>query len=239
MLRILIIEKDRQLTDIVSSTLKVVWRGSRISATTNHVQALNAVSSEQPDLVVIGLSKSSPQGIELCRDIRGLSAAPILVLSENNAVEDRIEAFDNGADEFLVKPFNELELLARVRVMARRYNLDGRQIAEQESATASLLEVGAVSLDLERHQAFAGNKPLKLTSTEFRLLVEFVRNAGSVIPSAHLLERVWGPQYLDSPHYLKVFVHRLRRKLDPMIQGSYFIQNEWGIGYRFVSSLTQ
>jgi two-component system KDP operon response regulator KdpE len=236
MLRILIIEKEQELADCVVDGLTLAWPECYVSTASGAAQALRLISFENPELVLMSLDAPLKDGFELCTEIRSRTCAPILVLSSRDDLDEKLQVFDLGADDFVLKPFNLLELLVRIRILSRRHRLVG-PVTEGSTShlSATRIDAGAVMLDFERHQAYVANKPLALTSTEFKLLTELVRHSGSVLSSQELLERVWGPQYTDSPHYLKVFVHRLRRKLDSKIKGWYAIQNEWGVGYRFVS----
>ena len=177
------------------------------------------------------------------------------MLTARSATLDKIRALDLGADDFITKPFDHLELMARLRAITRRSNkwsveaesgeeADGKTqgIAARTEPKASgithqpaqELMVGDVRIDLPRREVYLSGRLLPLTTTEYRLLEELVRHAGSVLPHSYLLERVWGPNYDSEYHYLKVFVRRLRSKLGDHAAHPRYIQTEWGVGYRFV-----
>ena len=177
--------------------------------------------------MVLDVSMPPPDGFEVCRRIRESSQVPILMLTVHDATLDKVRALDLGADDYLTKPFDHLELLARLRALVRR--------ASGPSARPDAdIQVGDLSLDSATHEVKVRGEVVRLTSTEYRLLEELVRQAGRVLPHRYLLERVWGPEYVGDAHYLKVFVRRLRQKLGDDPEHPRYIGTEWGIGYRFL-----
>ncbi len=153
---------------------------------------------------------------------------PILMLSVHSDTLDKVRALDLGADDYLTKPFDHLELLARMRALVRRTN--GSPIPSHSS-----IVLGGVSINFATREVRVGNDAVHLTSTEFRLLAVLAQHAGTVLPHQFLLTHVWGAEYVHDVHYLKVFVGRLRQKLGGVPENVPYIQTEWGIGYRFVS----
>lgn len=172
-----------------------------------------------------------PDGFAVCQRIREVSDVPILMLTAHDSTLDKIRALDLGADDYLTKPFDHLELLARLRALIRR------STGQSLPSFGSHLTIGDLSLNFSTRKVTMEGLPVMLTSTEYRLLEELARNAGTVLPHQLLLERVWGPEYSAEAHYLKVFVRRLRRKLGDNAENPYYIQTEWGIGYRFAAPL--
>src|SRR5688500_12751357 len=147
-----------------------------------------------------------PDGFEVCREIRKVSQVPILMLTGRSSTLDKVHALDLGADDYLVKPFDHLELLARLRALDRRANMTAglhRNGAEEHLSTPDLV-IGEIALDTRTHQVLVKGEPVQFTSTEYRLLEELMRHAGSVMPHNLLIERVWGPEYTGEDHYLKV-----------------------------------
>ncbi len=168
-----------------------------------------------------------PDGFEVCRRIREMSEVPILMLTVRDATLDKVRALDLGADDYLTKPFDHLELLARLRALLRR--APGR-----EAQPGPTFVSGDLSIDFATHEVRLRDEVVRLTSTEYRLLEELARHPGVVMPHDALLERVWGPEWVTQPSYLKVFIQRLRRKLGEDADHPRYIQTEWGVGYRFV-----
>ena len=178
------------------------------------------------DLVVLDIGMSPPDGFEVCRRIRTVSQVPILMLTAHDTTLDKVRALDLGADDYLTKPFDHLELFARLRAMLRRPT-------SRPAATGPDFACAELSLVYATQEVRLNGAMLRLTTIEYRLLEELVRHAGFVLPHQVLLERVWGPAYVDDVQYLKVFVRRLRRKLGDTADHPRFIHTEWGIGYRF------
>ncbi|MEO8287827.1 MAG: response regulator transcription factor [Chloroflexota bacterium] len=234
-LNLLIAEDSRDVADVVAFGARMNWPNCKITVAADGAEALLYFEQQQPDLVVLDINMPPPDGFEVCRRIREGSQVPILVLTARNATLDKIRALDLGADDYITKPFDHLELLARLRALVRRANNLALQPEGAAQAEASgSLALGALNIDLTKRQVFIDGEPLALTSTEYRLLEELARHAGTVLPHNFLLERVWGPEYAGEDHYLKVFVRRLRRKLGDDAEHPRYIQTEWGVGYRFV-----
>ena len=164
------------------------------------------------------------------RDVmtREVSQVPILMLTAHDTTLDKVRALDLGADDYLTKPFDHLELFARLRAMLRRPT-------SRPAATGPDFACAELSLVYATQEVRLNGAMLRLTTIEYRLLEELVRHAGFVLPHHVLLERVWGPDYVDDVQYLKVFVRRLRRKLGDTADHPRFIHTEWGIGYRFAA----
>jgi DNA-binding response OmpR family regulator len=228
-LKLLIAEDDRDVAEVIAFGVRMVWPDCRVTATANGEEAIERFAEERPDLVVLDVSMPPPDGFEVCRRIREISGVPILMLTVRDSTLDKVRALDLGADDYLTKPFDHLELLARLRAHLRRA---GKSPLTPEPCIA----VGDLSLDHATHQVHVRGEVIRLTSTEYRLLEELVQHAGTVLPHRHLLEQVWGSGYLGDAHYLKVFVRRLRRKLGDDAERPRYIQTEWGIGYRFLPS---
>ncbi|ACZ43022.1 two component transcriptional regulator, winged helix family [Thermobaculum terrenum ATCC BAA-798] len=224
--RVLVAEDDPEMAEVVTFGIRMSWPGCEVSVASSGVEALEAFEQGHPDLVVLDVSMPPPDGFEVCRRIRERSSVPILMLSVRGGTLDKVRALDLGADDYLTKPFDHLELLARLRALLRRASGSYRQA--QQLAGADLL------LDPCSRQVYLRGKPLHLTSTEYRLLELLVRHAGQVLPHDLIMERVWGPTYVGDHQLLKVFIRRLRHKLGDDPEQPRYIQTEWGMGYRFV-----
>jgi two-component system KDP operon response regulator KdpE len=221
--RILIVEDEPQIRRFVRSALEA--EGWQIQEAATGRQGMSEAATRQPDLLILDLGLPDMDGVTLIRDLRNWSAMPILILSARDAEQDKIDALDAGADDYLSKPFGIGELLARVRALLRR-----------RTATSEVgphVDFGFVSVDFSRRVVTRHGEEVHLTPIEYRLLSVLIANAGKVMTHRHLLREVWGPSYADSSHYLRVYVGNLRRKLeDDPAQPKNFL-TETGIGYRF------
>ena len=229
-LKLLIAEDARDVADVVAFGARMTWPDCRVTIAADGEEALRRFEEEPPDLVVLDVSMPPPDGLEVCRRIREASRVPILMLTARDSTLDKVRALDLGADDYLTKPFDHLELLARLRALVRRSSEP-----PAPPQTTPRFVAGDFSLDYATHEVRVRGEVVRLTSTEYRLLEELVRHAGTVLPHRVLLERVWGPKYVGDAHYLKVFVRRLRRKFGDDPERPRYIHTEWGIGYRFAS----
>ena len=226
-LKLLIADDVRDVAEVVTFGARMAWPDCEVTVASSGREALGCFEEEQPDLVILDVSMPPPDGFEVCRLIREGSQVPILMPTVRDTTLDKVRALDLGADDYLTKPFDHLELLARLRALLRR------------SSGPSVLpgpdfDLGDLSLDSDTHEVRVRGEVVRLTSTEYRLLEVLVRHAGTVLPHRYLLQQVWGPEYVGADHYLKVFVGRLHRKLDSDPELPRYIQSEWGVGYRFV-----
>ena len=226
-LRILVADDARAVAEGVAFGARMIWPDADVVIATTGKEALQAFAEKTPDLVVLDVSMPPPSGLEVCERIRETSRVPILMLTVRDTTLDKVRALDLGADDYLTKPFDPMELLARMRALVRR----GSGPLAQSSP---VLVSGQLSLDAASREVRVRGELVRLTSTEYRLLEELVRHAGEVLTHQVLLERVWGPGWTTDPSYLKVFVRRLRQKLGDDAKQPRYIQTEWGIGYRFI-----
>ena len=227
-MKLLIAEDASDVAEVVAFGARMNWPDCRVIVASSGVEALRRFEEERVDLVVLDVSMPPPDGFEVCRRIRETSSVPVLMLTVRDATSDKVMALDLGADDYLTKPFDHEELLARLRALARR---TGR--VRETSASSARTVVGDVSLDYATREVWVRGEPVRLSSTEYRLLEVLVRNAGTALSHRTLLSRVWGPRYVGDTHYLKVFVRRLRQKLGDNAARPRYIHTEWGVGYRF------
>ncbi|MDQ3699923.1 MAG: response regulator transcription factor [Chloroflexota bacterium] len=225
---LLIAEDAADVAEVVAFSARLNWPDCQVRVARDGTEALHLFGQQEPDLVVLDVSMPPPDGFELCRRIREVSQVPILMLTVRNATADKVRALDLGADDYLTKPFDPLELLARLRALLRRSS------QERDAAPSDRFTAGDLVLDVAVQEVRLRGEVVLLTSTEYRLLEELVRHAGAVVPHQVLLERVWGPERRNDVQSLKVFVRRLRRKLGGDADSRRYIRTEWGIGYRFL-----
>jgi DNA-binding response OmpR family regulator len=227
--KVLICDDDPKLAELVATAAGLNWPSCETIIAANGTEALQHFEETDPDLVVLDLWMPPPDGYEVCKRIRKTSRVPILIVSAHDTTSDKVRAFDAGADDYVSKPFDALELLARMRAAVRRTNGGP---APEITASGTHITVGDLSLNTESRQVFMKGQPVRLTTTEYRLLEEMARHTGFVLTHTVLLRRVWGEEYEGEEHYLKVFIQRLRKKLGDDTKPPRYIQTEWGKGYR-------
>jgi two-component system, OmpR family, KDP operon response regulator KdpE len=195
----------------------------------NGAEALRAMASEEPDLVILDLGLPDMNGSEVIRAIRGTSPVPIIVLSVRNDERGKVEALDLGADDYVTKPFGMEELVARIRT-ALRHRL-------QEKGEPPVFVAGDLSVDLVRRIVKRGGSEVKLSPKEYDLLRLLVENAGKVLTHRYLLAQIWGPAHTEDAQYLRVFIRNLRHKLEADPARPALLLTEPGVGYRLASAL--
>ena len=219
---ILIIDDEVQIRRLLEITLSSI--GYKISEAATGKDGLIAAATNHPALIILDLGLPDTDGIEILKKLREWYLKPIIILSVRNSEEDIILALDNGANDYLTKPFRTGELLARIRVAMRH---------TQEITNDSILEFGSLSIDLANHIVRKNNELLKLTSTEFTLLALLSKNEGRVLTHQFILKEVWGMGYLEQTQYLRVFIAQIRKKIEDDPSRPKLINTESGIGYRF------
>jgi two-component system KDP operon response regulator KdpE len=221
--KIVLIEDEEQIRRFVRQALEE--EGCKLYEADTAKQGLIEAGTRKPDLVILDLGLPDGDGIDVIRDLRGWSDVPVIILSARSDEDDKIEALDAGADDYLAKPFGVGELLARTRALLRRRSRAG-------DGTAAI-EFGGVCVDLSRRTVLRDGADIHLTALEYRLLAVMVANAGRVMTHRQLLREVWGPSYVDSSHYLRIYVGHLRQKLEADPTQPQFLLTETGVGYRF------
>jgi two-component system, OmpR family, KDP operon response regulator KdpE len=222
---VLVVDDEKPLRDFVRRNLEV--RGFKVLTAANGLEALGVYSNESVDLVILDIMMPQLDGLETTRRIRQYSMVPIIILTALGEEADKVRAFDLGADDYLTKPFGVGELLGRVKAVLRRAKW-------QEPAVPSEKIVrGEIIADLEKHQVIVRDQILELTPTEFNLLVYLMKNPGKVLPHRAILQHVWGPEYGDESEYLRVYMGRLRQKVESDPLNPRYIYTERGVGYRF------
>lgn len=220
--RILVIDDEPQITRVLRAALSA--QAFDVRTANDPEEGLRLFAEWQPDLVITDLMMPGLSGVDVCRAVRAKGPTPVLVLSVRDHERAKIEALDSGADDYVTKPFNTPELLARVRAHLRR----------APERTESAVSVGDFVIDSAAHSIEVMGRPVHLTPKEFDLLLHLARHSGKVITHRALLTAVWGAQSAHQPEYLRVFVGQLRKKLEAET-GKQYIQTEPWVGYRFVA----
>jgi len=229
MVRLLIAEDAQDVAEGIVFGVRMMWPDCQVVVAADGRAALAAFVESRPDIVVLDVSMPPPDGFEVCQRIRELSDVPILMLTVRDDTLDKVRALDLGADDYVTKPFEPLELLARLRALLRRQT--GRSLPLSRAIT-----VGDVTLDPATRDVRMRDVRIALTSSEFRLLAALMRDAGSVVPHQALLREIWGDEYSGDIQSLKVYIRRLRQKLGDDLKQPHHIQSDWGVGYRFSGS---
>jgi len=228
--RALVVEDDPNIVDLIRSNLAV--RGFDTVVSVDGLRALRLLETEAPDIVLLDLMLPEVDGFELCRQIRERSAVAIIVVSARGGERDKVTALNVGADDYMTKPFSIEELLARITATLRRT----RPAVAPESAP-TVITIGDLTVDLAAQQVTRGGHTVHLTPTEFALLRELAINRGKLLTHAHLLRRVWGHGYETETEYVRVYVRRLRAKLEAD-NGTPIILTQPRAGYRIAADLS-
>ncbi len=205
--RALVVEDDPNIVDLIRSNLAV--RGFDTVVSTDGSRALQLLDTQSPDIVLLDLMLPEVDGFELCRQMRERSGVAIIVVSARGGERDKVTALNMGADDYMTKPFSIEELLARIAATLRRT----RPVAASDTQP-QVVEIGELRIDLAKEEVFRYGERVHLTPTEFALLRELVTNRGKLLTHAHLLRRVWGRGYETETEYVRVYVRRLRAKLE-------------------------
>ena len=222
--KVLLIEDEKTIRRFVRAAVEE--EGCAVAEAETMAGGLIEAGLQKPDLLILDLGLPDGNGIDLIRDLRGWSEVPVLILSARSQENDKIDALDAGADDYLTKPFSVGELRARVRALLRRRLRSGEDVTP-------VVEFGNVSVDLSRRQVLRGGETVHLTPLEYRLLATLLGHPGKVLTQRNLLREIWGPSYVESSHYLRVYVGHLRQKIETNPAQPRHIQTEIGIGYRF------
>jgi two-component system KDP operon response regulator KdpE len=220
---ILVVDDESQITRVLRTSLSA--QGYDIRIANSGEMALEIMKDWSPSLIITDLSMPSVDGIQLCRTVRASSRVPIIVLSVRDKEQQKVEALDAGADDFVTKPFGMNELLARVRANLRR--------VPAEDEEEAVIDVGDFRIDTAAHKVTVRRNEVRLTPKEFDLLVFLARRAGKVVNHRTLLGAIWGGQSTEQVEYLRVFVGQLRKKLEPDAASPRYIVTEPWVGYRF------
>ena len=225
-MKILIVDDEPDVVKVVRMSFQVQEPTWEVVAAYDGEEALAVFEKEQPDAVLLDVMMPEISGFDVLKELRLFSDVPVVMLTAKDDEIDKVMGLNLGADYYITKPFGHLELLARVKAVLRR--------AQGIALTHELpFSSGKIHVDFERRQVSVDGEPVSLTGTEYRLLYHLVRNAGQVLPHETLLARVWGREYTDEIDYLKVYISRLRNKLETDPRNPEYILTEYGVGYWF------
>lgn len=225
-LRVLIIDDEPAIARALGPSLR--GHDFTVTTATSGREGIACVESFAPHLILLDLGLPDTDGVTLAGELRKTTKAPIIVLSVRDAERDKIAALDNGADDYVTKPFSIGELLARIRVALRHYT-EGPPM----QSAAKTVVVGDLELDRERHELKVQGSPVHLSPTEFGLLETLMLSAGKLVTHRTLLHKVWGPEYIGDTQLLRVYIGQLRAKIEERAERPAYIITEPGVGYRF------
>ncbi|MDD2957622.1 MAG: response regulator transcription factor [Lachnospiraceae bacterium] len=225
---ILVIEDDYAIRNLITTTLET--QNYKFRTSENGTEGIMAAASYQPDVILLDLGLPDMDGVDVIRKIRLWSNVPIIVISARSEDSDKIEALDNGADDYLTKPFSVDELLARLRVTKRRL----LSMSSETGNQGAVFENGALKIDYLAGTVFVETEELHLTPIEYKLLCLLAHNVGKVLTHNYIIKEIWGNSMESDLASLRVFMATLRKKLDKRSDGIQYIQTHIGIGYRMV-----
>lgn len=224
--RIMVVDDEARMVRFIRLNLE--HDGFRVTEAFKGSQAIDRLRSALPDLVLLDVMLPDMDGFEVLKMVREVSNVPVIMLTAKGEEEDRVKGLELGADDYITKPFSPRELVSRVRAVLRRTEASS-------GSTHGLIEVDdRLKLDFDRHEIWVEGKLVNLRPTEYRLLYHLVQNAGWVISHDQLLANVWGYEYRDEPHYVRLYINYLRKKIEKDPANPQYILTERGVGYRFV-----
>lgn len=228
MTTILVVDDDAEIADLVG--IHLLAEGYQVHKAADGAAALAAVRLHAPDLVILDVMMPGIDGIEVCRQVRAERDTPILMLSARSETPDKVLGLGIGADDYVIKPFNPLELVARVKALLRRYHGVAKtaSVGEDDDVTA----LRGLEISRSKHSVTVDGQPVNLTPTEFDILDLLAANPGRVFSSEEIFQRVWREQYLQSNNTVMVHIRKIREKIEDDPRHPAFIRTVWGVGYK-------
>lgn len=224
--RILVVDDEPRMIHFIRLNLE--HDGFEVVEATSGTEALEQYRDSLPDLILLDVMMPDLDGFETLRLIREISNVPVIMLTAKGEEDDRVHGLELGADDYITKPFSPRELVSRVHAVLRRTEMPGKPVHEVIQVDDRL------KIDFNRREVWVDEELVKLRPTEYRLLYHLVKNAGWVVPHEQLLAKVWGYEYRDETHYLRLYINYLRKKLEENPSNPRYISTERGVGYRFV-----
>jgi DNA-binding response OmpR family regulator len=224
--RILVVDDEERMVRFIRLNLE--HDGFQVFEAFNGKQAIDQIRSNLPDIVLLDVMMPDMDGFEVLGMIRESNTVPVIMLTAKGEEEDRVHGLELGADDYITKPFSPRELVSRVRAVLRRTEMTS-------ASTHGLIEVDdRLKIDFDRHEVWVEGELVKLRPTEYRLLYHLVQNAGWVLTHDQILTKVWGYEYRDEPHYVRLYINYLRQKIEKDPANPKYILTERGVGYRFI-----
>ncbi|MEK6587518.1 MAG: response regulator transcription factor [Chloroflexota bacterium] len=224
--RVLVVDDEPRLIHFIRLNLE--HDGFEVIEATSGSQALTAMRDRLPDLILLDVMMPDLDGFETLQLIREISTVPVIMLTAKGEEEDRVRGLELGADDYIAKPFSPREMVSRVKAVLRRTESPSAPVHERIQVDDRL------TIDFDRREIFVDGKLVQLRPTEFKLLYHLVKNAGWVVPHDQLLAKVWGYEYREETHYLRLYINYLRQKLELDPSNPRYILTERGVGYRFI-----
>jgi DNA-binding response OmpR family regulator len=232
-MKLLLVDDDAEIRASLRVGFQLQWRDVELLEAADGAEALRLIEADRPDLILLDIGLPDVDGYEVLREIRAFSAVPVIMLTARGEPIDKVRGLEAGADDYVAKPFDHLELMARVRAVLRRVDL------KAPVSRAATYRRGDVEVDVEAREARVGGALVNLTATEWRLLQLLVANAGWIVPHERLAGRVWGRDDYPDLEALRVFIRRLRSKLGDDASNPRYIETVRGVGYRLLSGNTE
>ncbi len=225
--RVLVVDDEPRMIGFIRMNLEL--EGYQVLEAHNGIEALEIIRTQLPDLVLLDVMMPEPDGFETLRMLREFSTIPVIMLTAKGEEDDKVYGLELGADDYVTKPFGSRELSSRVRAVLRRAEMPS---ASPEQAVLKIDD--RLSVDFNRREVIVKGEHIKLRPTEYRLLYHLIENAGWTVPHEQLLAKVWGYEYRDETHYVRLYVNYLREKIEEDPSNPKYILTERGVGYRFV-----
>lgn len=226
-MKVVVIDDSPDVAEVVSLCFQLRWSGTTVVSASKGARGLELIETESPDVAILDIGLPDMDGIQVLRQIRNFSQVPVIMLTVRGEDADIARCLELGADDYIVKPFSHIELLARVQAVLRR--VQGLPVTGERPFVS-----GKLSVDFASNEVKVGGEPVKLTSTEYKLLCHLVRNEGRPLTHENLLRKVWGETYINARDILRVHIQHLRQKLGDRVESPTIIVTEHGIGYKFV-----
>jgi len=227
-LKVVVVDDSPEIIEVVSLCFQLRWSGAEVLSAPNGTKGLDLIEAESPDIVILDIGLPDMDGFQVLREIRRFSQMPVIMLTVRGEDTDVAKGLELGADDYITKPFSHIELVARVNAVLRRTR--GQSVSTEERPFVS----GKLSVDFASNEVKVDGKPVKLTSTESRLLYILLRNEGRLVTHENLLTKVWGESYYDARELLRVHIQHLRQKLGDSVESPNIIVTEHGMGYKFI-----
>jgi two-component system KDP operon response regulator KdpE len=228
-MRILVVDDEPDVVESVRLGFTLQWREVEVLGAATGEAALDIVERQAPDIVLLDVGLPDKDGFAVLRELRAFSDVPVVMLTARDDAMDKVKGLELGADDYVTKPFNHLELMARVKAVLRRLDMPA------PASRAPSFRSGDLEVDFAKQEVRLRGERVELTPTEYKLLYHLVRNAGHVLQHGTLLAKVWGREYVDEVDYIRVYIRRLREKLGDDPEHPRYIQTERRLGYRFLA----